>query len=370
MKIAFDAKRAFHNRRGLGNYSRDVIRLVQYFAPENNYFLLNPKLKGSLNVPKNETTQMIYPTGCVSKLMPSWWRTFGCLETLQGINIYHGLSQELPYGIHRLPIKKVVTVHDAIFMRYPEQYDLFYRAIFTRKNIYACRVADKIIAISEQTKQDCITYFDADESKIEVVYQGCNNIFREYVSSETVEQVKRKYDLPANYLLDVGAIEPRKNLGVLLKALSVANVDVPLVVVGSASTYADEMKKMAVQLGIEKRLFFRHNVASFDLPALYKGATVFVYPSIFEGFGIPILEAMCIGTPVLTSTGSCFAETGGDAAHYANPNDAAHYADELDTILDSQDLQKKMSLKGKMVAENFTDDKVAKKILSIYEKLY
>lgn len=352
MRIAFDAKRAYHNYRGLGNYSRDVIRLLTTYAPEHEY-LLFAKPTDRYAFPHTKT---IAPKGLWA-LMPSLWRSYGCIHDLDGVDIYWGLSGELPFGIHRKAVKKVVTIHDAIFLRYPELYSAGYRRMFTRKVQYACDHADLIIAISEQTKRDIIEFFHADERKIRVVYQGCNNRFREPVSEAQSAKVRMQYALPEQYVLTVGAIEPRKNLRNLIEAMSQAHIDLPLVAVGGKSAYAGQMAQLAQERGVTLQMI--HDLPFEDLPAVYKGAKVFCYPSVFEGFGIPILESMCIGTPVLTSTGSCFSETGGEAALYADPLQPAQIGAQLSRILADTALQETMRTKGFAQAQLFTDEQVA-----------
>ena len=352
MRIAIDAKRAYHNHRGLGNYSRDVIRLLTTYAPEHEY-LLFAKPSDHYTFPH---TQTVAPKGLWA-LMPSLWRSFGCVNDLDGVDLYWGLSGELPFGIHRKPVKTVVTIHDAIFIRYPELYSAGYRRMFTRKVQYACDHADRIIAISEQTKRDIIEFFHADERKIRVVYQGCNNRFREPVTEAQQTLVRERYALPAHYILTVGAIEPRKNLQHLIEAMSVSQINLPLIAVGGKSAYAAQMAQLAKERGVDLR--FLHTLPFEELPAVYKMADVLCYPSIFEGFGIPILEAMCIGTPVLTSTGSCFAETGGDAALYADPYQPEQIGAQLSRILEDAALRETMRTKGFAQAQLFTDEQVA-----------
>lgn len=364
MKIAFDAKRAFWNNRGLGNYSRDVIRLLATYAPANEYFLCGVPNRQRETLLRQGT--VVAPEGWW-KYLPSLWRSGGMLSQLQGMDVYHGLSGELPWGIEKTGIKSVVTMHDAIFVRYPELYSTTYRWLFTKKVQYACNVADIIIAISEQTKRDLVEFFHADEKKIRVVYQGCSNIFRESVTELQIAEVRRKYALPDCYLLDVGAIEPRKNMKNLLRAMAVAGVSLPLVAIGGKSRYADEMAAEAKRLGVYLRML--HNVPFADFPAIYKAAEVMCYPSIFEGFGIPILEAMCVDTPVLTSTGSCFAETGGDAALYADPLNPKEIGTQLLRILNEDGLRKEMIQKGQEQAARFTDERVAANLIKIYEEL-
>jgi len=339
MKIAFDAKRYYHNHRGLGNYSRDVIRLLDKYEPD-------------------WTLQLVDKSGLARSFMH-----------VPECDIYHGLSGELPFGITHAKAKSIVTMHDAIFVRYPELYSPTYRWLFTQKVKYACQAADRIIAISEQTKRDMIEFFHADEKKIHVVYQGCNYLFRQVVSDNLVAKVKTEYALPDKYLLDVGAIEPRKNLHALICAIASAKIDLPLVVIGAGShgDYAKEARWLAHDLKV--KLIFCRNVSFGDFPAIYKGAHVLCYPSIFEGFGIPILEAMCVGTPVLTSTGSCFGETGGDAALYADPYSVEEIGCQLARLVEDEALRKQQISKGYAQAELFSDERVATNLINQYQSL-
>lgn len=373
--IYFDAKRAFLNRRGLGNYSRDVIRLLTTYAPENQYCLLTPRYesdgqpfpKGCEWIAKDSHCSLLTPTG-LWQLSPSLWRTCGCTHDIKrlstdGETVYWGLSGEVPFGIRKTGCKVMVTMHDAIFMRFPELYSRGYRQLFAQKVRYACEAADLIIAISEQTKSDLLTFFEADEKKVRVVYQGCNNRFREPISNEQTEDVKRKYNLPEHYILSVGAIEPRKNLRGLIEGMYSAHIELPLVAVGGKSRYAAEMAELARMRKVE--LHYLHNLPFAELPAVYKMADVFCYPSLFEGFGIPILESMCIGTPVVTSTGSCFAETGGDAALYAAPANFGEIGAQLKRVLSDSTLRATMTTRGHEQAEKFTDAKVASNLKSL-----
>lgn len=361
MKIAYDAKRMYYNHRGLGNYSRDVLRLMTTYAPENEYVLF-AKPTDKYSFPDATT---IAPKG-IWKAMPSLWRSWGCVRSLEGADVYHGLSGEIPFGI-KPPTKTVVTVHDAIFLRYPELYSPTYRRLFAHKVQYACDHANKIIAISEQTKQDIIDFFHVDESKIQVIYQGCNNIFRQQVPEAVLADVKRRYELPEAFILIVGAIEPRKNLANLIRAVAAGRLDVPVFALGSPSKYAETCAQIARELGVELR--YLHNVPFADFPAVYKAATVLAYPSLFEGFGIPILEAMCVGVPVVTSIGSCFAETGGDAALYADPKEPEDIAKQLQTVLYDSVLRQSIISKGHLQAEKFTDEKVAHNLIRMYAEL-
>lgn len=367
MQIGYDAKRLFCNHRGLGNYSRDLIRILSEYFPDNQYNLYTPKIKIDVKInPSN--TQIYKPEGVYKLVPPALWRTFGITDAIKknGDEIFHGLNQEFPVGIEKLKVKKVITFHDAIFIRYPELYDASYRRIFTAKNQRSCRIADKIIAISEQSARDAIEFFSADPSKVEVIYQGCNNIFRQKASLDNKETIRIKYNLPTDYLLFVGAIEPRKNIATIIRALANDSIDIPLVVVGRKTDYIRELATLTDELKLTKQVIFLHNVETVDLPGMYQMARIFIYPSIFEGFGIPILEALCSETPVITSRGSCFEETGGEYSIYVNPTDAEEIANSIKLILYNVDLQKTMASNGIIHAGKFTDEKIAGNLSNLY----
>lgn len=371
MNISFDAKRAFHNKRGLGNYSRNIIRLLNTYYPEHQYYLLNPKSKNNIPFNLSPSGVEISPQNGLNKLLPDYWRSRGCIADIKALktDIYHGLSQELPIGIEKSGAKSVVTMHDAIFIRYPELYDRFYRNIFIKKNKHSCKVADHIIAISEQTKQDYIEFFNVPQEKISVVYQGCNNIFREPILDIQKESVRKKYNLPQNYLLNVGAIEKRKNIATVIEAIYRGKIDMPLVVIGGKTDYLNEIKALVEKYKLESSVQFLHNVETVDLPAIYNMAEVFIYPSIFEGFGIPILEALCTSTPVISSKGSCFEETGGKDSlyvHYDNPDEMA---EAICKILSDNQLQQTMKEQGLKHAAIFKDEKVITDLMQVYQSV-
>jgi glycosyltransferase involved in cell wall biosynthesis len=372
MIIGYDAKRAFCNRRGLGNYSRDIIRLMSRYSPDNKLLLYTPKISNGLFDPDPTTTGTILPHRFIDKQIPSLWRSSGICSDIRAhkVDIFHGLSQELPVGIEKTGAKSVVTMHDAIFVRYPELYDPLYRTIFTKKNRYSCRIADRIIAISEQTKSDIIEFFGADPGKIEVIYQGCNNIFRQSVSTDDLTAIKQKYNLPNEFIVTVGAIEKRKNQGIILDALYRGKIDIPLVIIGGKTKYAEEIAKKTHEYSLEHQIIVLDNVSTTDLPAIYHAALCLIYPSLFEGFGIPILEALCCQTPVITSQGSCFAETGGDAALYIDPKNADDVTEKLLCVLTDKQLTNDMKNRGTVHAEKFTDEKIAQRIIALYNKLY
>ncbi|HKJ43419.1 MAG TPA: glycosyltransferase, partial [Sunxiuqinia sp.] len=210
LKIGFDAKRAFLNAAGLGNYSRNTINAVSRFYPENNYFLFSPSLdEARFHSPQN--SKIILPGNFWWRALKPFWRSYkiSSLAKAAELDIYHGLSHELPIGIEKSGIKSVVTIHDLIFMRFPELYKAADRKIYLRKIKHAVHATDQIIAISEQSKSDLVDFFKLKPEKIEVVYQSINPIFFENASAQELKSVRKKFSLPSEFMLTVGTIEAR-----------------------------------------------------------------------------------------------------------------------------------------------------------------
>jgi glycosyltransferase involved in cell wall biosynthesis len=370
LRIGFDAKRAFFNQRGLGNYSRDTIRILGEQFPQNNYILFTPRTENSIFFKYHPESQIISPDSFFYKKFSSLWRSRGMLGDIrnENLDIYHGLSHELPYGIEKEKIRTVVTMHDVIFLKNPELFPFFDRYSFRKKYVHSCRIADRIIAISQQTKEDIIQYIGVDPEKIDVVYQGCNPAFHTLVSPDSKKKIKEKYNLPETYMLIVGAIEKRKNHELIIEAMHRAGLTLPLVIVGRPSSYKNELANRIRKYSLQSRIFFLEDVETTDLPAVYQSAFIFIYPSFLEGFGIPILEALTSGIPVITSKGSCFSETGGNAAFYIDPYNPDELSDAIQKIADSSSIREEMIAKGYKHAQLFSDKNIAENLMQVYTK--
>ncbi|MCS6973676.1 MAG: glycosyltransferase family 4 protein [Cyclobacteriaceae bacterium] len=372
MVIGFDAKRLFQNFTGLGNYSRFVVNALQKSFPQHDYVLFTPKIVNRPDVQPflNGEYSVVMPTGAW-RALPSLWRTAGLsfTEEVKRLNIYHGLSHELP---HLLParVKKVLTVHDLIFYRFPEYYNPVDVRIYKWKLKSACKRADRIIAISRQTADDISSFLKVPDHKISVVYQGCHEQFRLRKSDAEIEQVKRKYRLPKQYLLVVGTIEQRKNAMVTVQALArlPQSLQLPLVLIGRKTKYAHTVAEQAEKLGVSDLVLQLDQVAFSDLPALYQSAQVFLYPSVFEGFGIPIIEAIWSGVPVITSTGSCFSEAGGPYTLYVSPHDPGAWSDAIEKVLSDEDLRKEMVEGSLGHVQRFRPETIARELMRVYSE--
>lgn len=366
MRIGFDAKRLFLNQTGLGNYSRDVVKDLAFFYPNNNYHLF------TTNNPKTSRTEFTFsadftthlPTGICSGIAKSYWRSFRLENDLlkNNIDIFHGLSGEIPKRKEFKKLKYVVTIHDLIFERYPEYYKPIDRKIYRKKFKYAAENSDAVIAISNQTKQDLINFYSIPEEKIKVIYQSCHEVFKQSYPQEKIKSFKQEQGLPGNYLLNVGTIESRKNLEVIIKALP--KVDFPLVVLGKKTKYYTEViLPLIKKLDLENRISFLENIPLEELPLLYQGADCFIYPSKFEGFGIPVLEALYSKTPVVTSNSSSLKEVGKHSFlfDYENENELA---DLINNKLSDYNIENAYAF-----AQTFSSQNQAQQIHSIYESL-
>jgi len=366
MKIGFDGKRAVQNFTGLGNYSRFVLSLLAQHYPENEYHLYTPK-KAKINPGIPDPVQYHCPSGFLNR--PLWRSKFVVSDLKKDkIELFHGLSNELPYGISQSGIPSVVTIHDLIFLRFPDYYPYLDRKIYKYKFEYACKNASRIIAVSKQTKQDIMSFFRIRESKIDVVYQGCNQLFQHAASSEALAKIKQEYNLPEKFLLNVGTIEERKNLLLIVKALTTVPKDVKLVVIGRETEYTKEVKEYIAANHLYERVIFLKNVPLADLPLIYRCAEIFVYPSRFEGFGIPVIEALYSGVPVIAATGSCLEEAGGPLTCYVHPQDEVQLGWHINTLLNNSVKKKQMVAEGHLYVQKFTEEKLAKNLIETYQK--
>lgn len=371
MKIGFDAKRAFHNNTGLGNYSRDLIKILASYFPENEYVLYNTKPKKIDRLGNVSGLTEVMPKTWLWKKLSSVWRQGPIVNQIleDKIDIYHGLSGEIPRNTKKKGIKTIVTIHDLIFVRYPELYSFIDRKIYFNKFKYAAENADCIIAISEQTKEDIVTFLKVDPSKIKVVYQGCHTIFKEPALKETIANLKEKYSLPEKFILNVGTLEKRKNILGVIKAIK--DIDTHLVMVGrKTSYYTNEVESYIKANKLEDRIHHLHGIELKELAALYQLADIFVYPSIFEGFGIPIIEALYSKTPVITSRDGVFPEAGGPFSVYVNPLDVKAIKEAIEQLLKSEEKRVAITTKSHEFVQKFNDEMIAKKLMEVYTSVY
>jgi glycosyltransferase involved in cell wall biosynthesis len=371
MKIGFDAKRAFSNRAGLGNFSRNTINALHRFYSENEYLLFTPDNKQNLFTSPG-ASRMITPGNVWWKTLKAAWRRYHISKLFdrEKIDIFHGLSHELPVGIEKTDVKSIVTIHDLIFIRYPEYYRATDRQIYLRKFKHACILADRIHAISQQTKNDIVEFFDIPERKIEVIYQSCNPLFYQQFSEEEKTDVLEKYKLPDQFLLSVGTVEKRKNLLNILKALVKYEIEIPLVVAGRKTNYMLEIDDFIQKNKGKLKVHFLTGTSDRELGVLYQSSEMLVYPSVFEGFGLPVIEAQASGCPVITSRSSSMPEAGGEGAVYVNPVSEKEIGNAIREIMNDREYRDKLITEGRKNAERFTPEIFARQMHKLYTRVY
>ena len=336
LKIGFDAKRIVRNATGLGSYGRTLVNDLAavpaldltLYAPDEGRIELRRQVQERDNL-------HYHFANCRTALGRALWRSRGIISQMRrdGIQVYHGLSGELPVGIGRTGIKSVVTIHDLIFLRHPEYYKKVDVRIYTRKFRQALKEADRIVAISECTRRDICELGGVDKSRVSLIYQSCSPRFSADVDVRLLWQVRDKYELPDRYVLSVGSIEERKNVLQAVRALHYLPDDVSLVIVGRQTDYTARVYQYILDHRLVNRVLLLHGVTDTELPAFYRMADAFVYPSRYEGFGIPIIEAISAHLPVVACTGSCLEEAGGPDSLYVKPDDDQAMANAISRVL-------------------------------------
>ena len=365
MIVGIDAKRIVRNGTGLGSYGRtlvnDLIRLgdsdlqLRLYAPDEG--------RDDLRSQMIEGTEFCYPKGKPSGLRKAWWRSRGIVKDLlnDGVQVFHGLSGELPIGLRKAGIRGIVTIHDLIFMRHPEYYHWIDTKIYEWKFRQTLREADHIIAISERTRQDILELGGQQyANRISVIYQSFAPRFSAEVSAERKAEVREHYKLPQRFVLNVGTIERRKNLAVAVEAVDLLPQDIHLVAVGRQTKYVSELPH-------SEHLHLLSGVPDQDLAVIYSLAEVFVYPSRYEGFGIPIIEAIAAGLPVVACTGSCLEEAGGPYSRYVSPDDAIGMAEALKMSLKGARGRQEHIDKSREYIRRFEGNDVASQVAALYQ---
>ncbi|MDI9338526.1 MAG: glycosyltransferase family 1 protein [Alphaproteobacteria bacterium] len=378
MTIGFDAKRAFHNTTGLGNYSRTLIQGLLEVEPSFNYILFTPKPKLSFLHSTTTNIKIIEPQSFMAQKFSSLWRlcNLGLFNKDVRIDLFHGLTNELPICLPK-KLPKIVTVHDIIFEFYPEFYPLADRMIHRAKIKHACKIADIVMTDSFNTKNDLINYYFVPEEKIKVCFLSYNQDYIKKNSTEALQSIQAKYNLPQQFFLYVGTIEPRKNLLLICQALNLLknSLKIPLVVVGHGKKYFEYIQQFLAKHHLTKQVIFLNYPKDkayqpesiyHDLPAIYQLSTTFIYPSLYEGFGLPILEAMASGVPVITTKLTSLPEVAGSGAIYVHPLSAESMAQSINDSLDLKIRQDCLNLATTHI-KNFEPIHCTNQVLNIYK---
>jgi glycosyltransferase involved in cell wall biosynthesis len=362
MIIGIDARSLLQEGNGIKVYSYNLLKSLAKIDHKNDYILF-----------LNKPSQFNLFKQRVNQVNPLLWKFFFVTYNIrkEKVDVFHSLAPSLPplhFPSYRCQF--TCTVYDLTFKIFSDKLPLkecLYWAITANM---AFRVADRIIAISKATKEDLLRIYEIPETKIEVIYCGLDEIFRPITDTNLLEEIKKKYRLPEKFILCVGGNHYRKNIPILLKAFSKLkkfNVDQKLVVLRTQLT--SFLFQLLKKLNIEKDVTFMEWIPRKHLPSIYSLASISVYPSLYEGFGLPPLESMACGTPVVASNVSSIPEVVGDAGILVNPFSPDEFAQAMYNLLTDKNLYLKFKNKGLERAKNFTWDESARKTLRIWESL-
>lgn len=381
MIIGFDAKRIVRNATGLGSYSRTLInslaaadadtRFILY-APDEGHDDLRQQIAEQPNVTFHIPQSTFHNIPLLGGLRGALWRSRGIVKDLKRdhVNLFHGLSGELPRGLQRAGIPGLVTIHDLIFLRHPEYYNPIDVFLYRRKFQATLREAQRIVAISQCTKRDILAFSNFPEDRIDVIYQSCGTRFRQTATDDERAQVRSLYQLPEKFILSVGTIEPRKNALLAVQALlNPALGNIHLVLLGRQTNYVSKTLLPFINKNqLTNRVHLLSGVPNHHLPAIYQQALCFVYPSRYEGFGIPIIEAIQSRLPVVAATGSCLEEAGGPDSLYVHPDDANALAQAVSRSLPGAEGREERIQRSLQYIQRFENNDIAQQMLTLYQR--
>jgi glycosyltransferase involved in cell wall biosynthesis len=367
MKFAIDAYHTNFLSGGIARYARCLISAIGEIALDEEFVLFVNRFRDCGKIWRPEkgiqsVRQFYFPR----QLLQKAWDTFDWppIEWFCGaIDLYHGLHFVLPSARRA---RRVLTVHDLTYLKYPEYYSDHYlnEHGYCKELPKGLKRADAVIAVSQQTEQDLIELMNVPEDKIRIIHEGVAPHFLKHLEDDKSAAIRKSYNLAPSYLVFlVGTPEPRKNLEKTIAAVRKAAPEHTLVLIGPKNP----IKKL---IGNDHhKIKFINIVPTAHLPSLLSGAKISLYPSLYEGFGLPVLESMACGVPVITSQKGALPEVAGDAAILVDPEKVDSIADGISELLSNKELQRKLKTAGIKRAEKFTWQKAAAKTLSLYKEL-
>lgn len=371
MHIAINAHLLAHTRNyrraGVSNYTEQLILHLAQIDRANTYTIFTTRglNQASWSLPANfHVRPSLLPTINPRVRVP--WEQFlaPALLRLYGADVYHGVLNVMPLAAH---IPSIVTIHDLSPFLFPQTFRRVNRSYLRWAVRVACRNAAHLIAVSEFTKSELMRWMHVPAERITVTYNGVNERFAP-PTPEILQAFRQRAGLPERFILFVGTLEPRKNLPTLLEAYAriARDTDAALIIGGGKGWLYDSIFAKVEQLQLGERVRFAGFIDDQDLPLWYAAATVFILPSLYEGFGIPLLEAMACGTPVVTTTSSSLPEVVGDAGLTIAPTDVDAMAEALLRLLNDAALRTELRERGFVQARHFSWMSLAERTLAIY----
>jgi glycosyltransferase involved in cell wall biosynthesis len=352
---------------GIGTYVRNLIRSLAAIDSENRYVLLAKPgdREGLLDLPENfQVALESSPVYSARELVALTWHLYR-----RKLDLYHSTHYVLPAWVHS---RVVVTIHDIIHLLYPEFLPSNLAFLYAQRMIRRSLTrGDRIIAVSQTTRDDLMQHFDVDGRKIRVVYNGVEDTFRRRLPPDELQRWLRDLGIAQPYLLFVGnPAKPHKNLDTVVQAYArarrMAQFDAPLICVGSRHGSEFKIRQRAEYLGIGDKVRLVGHVAHEALPAIYQGATLFLYPTLYEGFGLPVIEAMASGVAVITSNTSALKEIAEGYALLVDPLDLDGIAKAIAHLMGSPERRAAFAERGVRRADDFRWSETARETLNLY----
>ncbi|MFC2054636.1 glycosyltransferase family 4 protein [Chloroflexota bacterium] len=371
MRIGIDATALPPQPGGAGNYIIQLIRSLASLETDSHFTVFAYQSGyGLFDVPTSpQLDWFLFPDKSPARRLLWEQTTLPRLVRRSNVALLHSLHYTKPLS---LSCASVVTFHDMTFFLYPHLHTRSKRIFFPTAIRLSARLADALIAVSENTKKDAVRLLGVPGDKITAIPHGVGEEFHPITDTRLLEDIRRKYSLPQDFILNVGVVEPRKNLTLLLKSyqrLHSQGISLPLVIVGGLGWMYEDVFRLVESLGIKEQVHFTGYVSSHDLPIVYNLSRVFVYPSIYEGFGLPPLEAMACGTPVITTAVSSMPEHVGDAGILIPPQDEKALTNALQKLINDSTIQEELSSKGPERASQFTWKRTAQETLKVYQSV-
>lgn len=364
MQIVIDVRTVTNHFPGIGRYVANLVTALAEISELKIYLLTgNPVNPPHLPLPALPQISCSVSPFSISQqwILPGkLWKTRATL--------YHSPYYLMPYFTH---LPTVLTCHDLIPLIYPQYFTAGQRLIFRLTHILALRVARKIITVSQATRADLLHYFSVDPERIVVIPEAPASKFFPQ-SPDKIMQLRKRYALPENYLLYVGSNKPHKNIVTLIRAFALTKIDIQnpalkLVIAGYWDKRYPEAQYLTKSLLLKDQVVFLGSIEDNDLPALYSGASLFIFPSLAEGFGLPVLEAMACGVPVICSNTSSLPEVAGDAALFVDPLDVKALSEKIKQILKDERLREEMRRKGFLQVNKYSWERVARQTMEVYK---
>ncbi|MFR1380318.1 MAG: glycosyltransferase family 4 protein [Clostridium neonatale] len=377
MKLVLELQPCLKNKSGIGIYTYELTkRLQEYKDVEFNGHIFNfinrndiSKDLDGIDIEKNICS--LFPYGVYRRIWHYIPIKYNWLFR-DNADIYHFFNFIVP---PRIKGKVITTIHDMTYELYPETMDKRNLKRIKDDIQYSVDRSDKIITVSESSKNDIIKFLNVDESKIEIVYNGVDyEKFNKSYTEDIKLIVRNKYNLPQNYILYMGTLEPRKNIDSIIEAFALIKKqkdfdNIKLVIAGKKGWLFEDIFNLVDKLNLKDHVIFTDYVDETDKPIIYNMAKLFVFPSLYEGFGIPVLEAMASSVPVIASNVSSLPEVAGNAAILVNPKDIEGIAKNIIKILSDDDLKNELVRKGHIQAQKFTWEASAEKLYNIYKEI-